>query len=49
MSPEFRQQYKDPVSYFELSEDFRASDVMLRRYVAHILYQMRKSKKGVPA
>jgi hypothetical protein len=49
MSPEFRREYKDPVSYFELSEDFRTSDVMLRRYVAHILHQMRKPKKGAPA
>jgi hypothetical protein len=49
MSPEFRREYKDRVSYFELNEDFRTSDVMLRRYVAHILHQMRKAKKGTSA
>ena len=37
MNPEFREKYKDKHSYFELTEDFRSSDIMLRRYVDHIL------------
>lgn len=37
MNPLFREKYKDKISYFELTEDFCSSDVMLRRYVDHIL------------
>lgn len=36
MSPVFQKQHKDKCSYFELTEDFSTSDVMLRRYVDHI-------------
>lgn len=36
MSPSFKIDYKDKVSYFELTNDFSSSDVMLRRYVKHI-------------
>ena len=36
MSPTFKKEYKDKVSYFELTPDFSSSDVMLRRYVNHI-------------
>ena len=36
MSPTFKLDYKDKVSYFELTSDFSESDVMLRRYVNHI-------------
>lgn len=36
MNPEFRKEYKDKVSYFELTDDFSSSDIMLRRYVDHI-------------
>lgn len=45
MNPEFRKEYKDKVSYFEITEDFCTSDVMLRRYVEHILQLMLSSKK----
>lgn len=45
MQPEFRKEYKDKTSYFELTEDFCSSDVMLRRYVDHILRFMFKAKK----
>lgn len=45
MNPEFRKDYKDKISYFELSEDFCASDVMLRRYVEHILKLMLSAPK----
>lgn len=45
MNPEFRREYKDPVSYFEITDDFCTSDVMLRRYVDHILTLMLTSKK----
>lgn len=36
MSPTFKNEYKDKTSYFELTNDFISSDVMLRRYVNHI-------------
>lgn len=37
MNPVFRKKYKDNISYFELTKDFCSSDIMLRRYVDHIL------------
>lgn len=45
MSPAFREKYNDKKSYFELSEDFTDSDIMLRRYVTHILKLMMNGKK----
>lgn len=45
MQPEFRKEYKDKVTYFEVTEDFCSSDVMLRRYIDHILKYMFQSKK----
>ncbi len=36
MKPEFKVTNKDKVSYFELTEDFYSSDIMLRRYVEHL-------------
>ncbi len=45
MNPEFRKGYKDKISYFELSQDFCGSDVMLRRYVEHILKLMQNAPK----
>lgn len=44
MQPEFRKEYKEKLSYFELTEDFCASDVMLRRYVDHILKYIFETK-----
>lgn len=44
MQPEFRQDYKDKVSYFELTDDFCSSDIMIRRYIDHILKYMSSSK-----
>ena len=44
MSPNFKQDYKDKVSYFELTNDFMESDVMLRRYVNHIFEQAMLNK-----
>jgi hypothetical protein len=46
MKPVFKKEYKDKVTYFEITDDFCTSDVMLRRYVAHILELMMKNKKG---
>jgi hypothetical protein len=40
MQPEFRKEYKDKLSYFEVTQDFCSSDVMLRRYIDHILKHM---------
>lgn len=37
MQPEFRKEYKDKISYFEMTDDFCTSDIMLRRYIDHIL------------
>lgn len=45
MSPEFKKEYKDKVTYFEITDDFCTSDVMLRRYVEHILQLMINNKK----
>lgn len=36
MQPSFKKDYKDKLEYFELTEDFSSSDVMLRRYISHI-------------
>ena len=44
MNPEFKKDYKDKITYFELTEDFSSSDIMLRRYVNHIFKYMLKSK-----
>lgn len=44
MNPVFQKEYKDKCSYFELTEDFSTSDVMLRRYVDHIFKLFIKSK-----
>lgn len=40
MQPEFRKEYKDKISYFEMTDDFCTSDIMLRRYIDHILKNM---------
>ena len=49
MSPVFQKQHKDKCSYFELTEDFSSSDVMLRRYVDHIfrLFIISKGKDRI--
>lgn len=44
MNPSFKKDYKDKVSYFELTTDFAESDVMLRRYVKHIFEHALKTK-----
>ncbi|MBQ2902029.1 MAG: ribonuclease H-like domain-containing protein [Agathobacter sp.] len=44
MNPTFKLDYKDKVSYFELTSDFSSSDVMLRRYVNHIFEHAMKTK-----
>ncbi len=44
MKPEFLKTYNDKTSYFEVTDDFCSSDVMLRRYVDHILKYMFKNK-----
>ena len=44
MNPAFKNDYKDKVSYFELTSDFSSSDVMLRRYVKHIFEHAMKTK-----
>lgn len=44
MQPEFRKEYKDKISYFEMTDDFCQSDIMLRRYIDHILKNMMGKK-----
>lgn len=43
-TPAYRENYKDKKSYFELSEDFINSDIILRRYTSHILRLMQEKK-----
>ena len=48
MKPKFVEHYRDKLSYFELTEDFTASDVMLRRYVKQVfdtLFDKNRHKK----
>lgn len=44
MNPAFKYEYKDKISYFELTDDFMNSDVMLRRYVDHLLFAIISKK-----
>ena len=44
MNPSFKSDYKDKISYFELTKDFSSSDVMLRRYVNHIFEHAMNSR-----
>jgi len=44
MNPTFKKEHKDKISYFELTNDFGSSDVMLRRYVNHIFEHAMKYK-----
>lgn len=44
MQPEFRKEYKDKISYFEMTDDFCTSDIMLHRYIDHILKNMMEKK-----
>lgn len=46
MHPEFKREYKDSITYFELTDDFSSSDIMLRRYVDHILYTIMNQNKN---
>lgn len=43
--PLFRKNHKDRVSYFELTEDFSESELLLRRYVEHVLKILAAKKK----
>ena len=45
MQPFFKKDYKDKFTYFELTEDFISSDIMLRRYVEHIFENALHRKK----
>lgn len=45
MQPEFKIGYKDKLSYFELTDDFCSSDIMVRRYIDHILRYMSSTGK----
>lgn len=44
MNPAFKLDYKDNVSYFELTNDFNSSDEMLHRYVNHIFEHSKKRR-----
>ncbi len=43
MKPSFKENYKDKITYFELTEDFKTSDIMLCRYVEHIFQNAQKT------
>ena len=45
MQPFFLKNHKDKLSYFELTEDFLTSNIMLKRYVEHIFSYAMKNKK----
>lgn len=45
VKPSFRVAYKDKKTYFELTDDFSESDILLRRYVNHILSLFKTNKK----
>lgn len=45
MNPLFKKEYKEKCAYFELTEDFLSSDIMLRRYVDHIFQNALKNKR----
>lgn len=45
MQPFFLKDHKDKISYFELTEDFLTSKVMLQRYVEHIFTIATKNRK----
>jgi hypothetical protein len=42
MKPEFRREYRDKISYFELPEDFCSSAELLDRYTDHLLEYLQK-------
>lgn len=44
MNPFFLKEHKDKCSYFELTDDFMASDEMLKRYAEHIFRLFLKQK-----
>lgn len=44
MQPFFLKTHKDNISYFELTEDFLTSGLMIQRYVEHIFRSAQKSK-----
>lgn len=37
MNPYFKAEYKDKTAFFEMTNDFLSSDIMLRRYTDHLL------------
>lgn len=44
MTPSFKFEYKDKVSYFEFTSDFNESDAMIRQYVNHIFEYAMKTR-----
>ena len=44
VEPAFREHHKDKLSYFELTDDFIDSDLLLRSYVGHIIKIMSQQK-----
>lgn len=47
MEPEFRRDYRDKLRYFEMTEDFLASDELLHSYIDHVLAHMSvRSRSG---
>lgn len=46
MNPQFKTEYNAKDSYFELTDDFSSSDIMLRRYVDHVFRYYINNKKA---
>jgi hypothetical protein len=44
--PEFKKEYKDKMSYFEINDEFTGSEDTLRIYIDHILKHLQKAKKA---
>lgn len=45
MNPAFKENHKDKTTYFELTDDFLASEEMLQRYIRHIFENMKKMRR----
>ena len=48
INPFFKKEYKDKISYFELTDEFMESNEMLQQYVEHVFAYMTKRKAFSP-
>lgn len=45
LNPAFKKDHKDKCTFFELTEDFKSSNTMLKKYTEHIFYIIRQTRK----